>query len=350
MTSAPKAVPTASGRRAPRRAEPAVPVAFALVRMRSADDDHFARLLVRIAARQRQAEMLEDEIVALRHLLGAFSTAVLERVDTLLTEVRQARTVVADLEANLAEQDDTFDPELADVLARLAEQWTGLLMSGRHRLPDDGDLPDMATARNTGIPVGGPAAENAEQPTAEEDILFGRGARPTTPQREAARREAQTLYRDLARRYHPDWAASEDDRARREAIMQRVNSAYSDLDLVKLRRFAREIDPTIVAERTIGEKIAWAEAEIERLRRIIDGQREELARLQDTRAYKLWLQQQAGEAVFARVERDLSRERFRLARRLRELRREAERRKPVVAAAKPAPPRRRLLNGVRRPA
>lgn len=323
---------------------------FALVRVRRVEEDHFARLLVRIAARQRQAETLEEEIVALRHLLSQFSGAVLGRVDSLLTEVRQARAVVADLETSLAQQDELYDPELADVLARLAEQWTGLLMSGSHRLPEDPDGDGSPPITRTGVPVGGPAEEASGEGSEDEEALLGRGARQTTPQREAARREAQGLYRDLARRYHPDWAVSVDDRVRREAIMQRVNAAYSDLDLVQLRRFAREIDPTSVAERSIEDKIVWAEGEIDRLRRLIDGQQEELARLQDTRAYKLWLQQQAGEAVFARVERDLSRERFRLARRLRELRRQAERGRAPVAPAKPAPPRRRLLNGVRRPA
>jgi predicted nucleic acid-binding Zn-ribbon protein len=320
------------------------------VRIRQPEEDHFARLLVRIAARQRQAETLEEEIVALRQLLSAFSGAVLERVDSLLTEVRQARVVVADLEASLAQQDETYDPELADVLAKLAEQWTGLLMSGSHKLPDEGPAAEVPSVNRTGIPVGGPVDENGSEGNEDEEALLGRGARQTTPQREAARREAQGLYRDLARRYHPDWASSDSDRTRREAIMARVNAAYAELDLVQLRRFAREIDAAIVAEAKIEAKIAWAENEIDRLGRLIAGQQEELARLQDTRAYKLWLQQQAGEAVFARVERDLSRERFRLARRLRELRRQAERSKTPAAPPRPAPPKRRLLNGVRRPA
>lgn len=326
-------------------------VSRALVRVRLAEEDHFARLLVRIAARQRQAESLENEIIALRQLLSAFSSAVLDRVDGLLTEVRQARVVVSDLETSLADQDEEFDPAVAEVLAQLAEQWTGLLMRGSRRLHQDDGHPAAPPINRTGVPVGGPAEENTGEATAEEDILLGRGARPSTPQREAVRREAQGLFRDLARRYHPDWATSDDDRARRQAIMQKVNSAYSDLDLVQLRRFAREIDPTLVTERSIEDKIAWAENEISRLERIIDGQHDELERLQETRAYKLWLQQQAGEAVFARVERDLSRERFRLARRLRELRRDAERRGQAdTRSTVAAPPRRRLLNGVRRPA
>ncbi len=345
MTSAPEKTDSSRGQ---RPGHPRFAIDVFLVRVRRAEEDQFARLLVRIAARQRQAETLEEEIVALRQLLSAFSSAVLGRVDSLLTEVRQARIVVSDLENSLAQQDELYDPELADVLARLAEQWTGLLMSGSHRLPNDGEAPEAPSYNRTGIPVGGPAEEHGGDGSEDEEALMGRGARQSTPQREAARREAQALYRDLARRYHPDWASSEDDRSRREAIMQRVNVAYADLDLVQLRRFAREIDPTSVAERTIEDKIAWAEAEIDRLARLIDGQQDELARLQDTRAYKLWLQQQAGEAVFVRVERDLSRERFRLARRLRELRRQAERSKPSTAPPKPEPPRRRLLNGVRR--
>lgn len=303
---------------------------------------------MRIAVRQRQAEALETELIALREVLQEFTNAVLGRVDSLIAEVRHARSVVADLEARLAMDDEPLDPDIAAAVAEMAQKLTGLItdkMNGAGFEPDprlSGLFGDAS-----GIPLGGPAGEAGAEPDEEMGDEPLRPGRRNSPGREAARREAQALYRDLARRYHPDWARSEDDRAQREAIMQRVNAAYADLDLVALRRFARETDPAKVAQLSLDDKIRWAEAEITRLDRLIDGQSAELDRLQDTRAYRLWLQQQSGEAVFAKVERDLSRERFRLARRLRELRREIVKRQPAPEP-EPAPKPRRTVRRTRR--
>jgi hypothetical protein len=298
---------------------------------------------MRIAVRQRQAEALETEILALREVLQAFTAAVLGRVDTLIAEVRYARSIIADLEARLALDEEPLDPEIAEAVADMATRLTSLITDKLNGRAIESDPRFGSLYGNTaGIPLGGPAADAASADDAgdeEEPLLPGRR---NSPGREAARREARTLYRDLARRFHPDLATSDEDRVQREAVMQQVNRAYADLDLVALRRFARETDPARVAQFSLDDKIRWAEGEIARLDRVIEGQTAELARLQDTRAYRLWLQQQAGQAVFSRVERDLSRERFRLARRLRELRREIAKRQPV-AAPEPAPmPRRRV--------
>lgn len=289
-----------------------------IVRVRRAEEDHYARLLVRIAVRQRQTEGLETELLALREVLSEFATAVLDRVDTLIAEVREARVLVTDLEARFADGDDEFDPEIAAVLAEMAAKLAGLPLPEKPH--DETDPEDSADAGSKdGVPVGGPAGGGGSGDNGE---VIEPQERRYSPAREAAKIEAKALYRDLARRFHPDLARTDDERGHRDEIMQRVNAAYSELDLVTLRRMARKVDPTTVAERSLDDKIAWAVIEITRIDRVIGGQQAELFRLQDTRAYRLWLQQQAGEAVFSRVERDLSRERFRLARRLRALRRE----------------------------
>lgn len=59
------------------------------------------------------------------------------------------------------------------------------------------------------------------------------------------------LYRELARRFHPDLAASNAERAYRTAIMAAVNRAYSDHDIQALRDLAGELDPATIAELTL---------------------------------------------------------------------------------------------------
>ena len=65
-----------------------------------------------------------------------------------------------------------------------------------------------------------------------------------TPSKAAEKR----LYRELARRFHPDLAAGSAERAYRTAIMSAVNNAYSSRNIQALRDLAGELDPATVAE------------------------------------------------------------------------------------------------------
>ena len=79
--------------------------------------------------------------------------------------------------------------------------------------------------------------------------------------------EAKRLYIELAKRLHPDLARDDDDRQRRERIMQRVNEAFRLRDLPGLRAIHLESiaeDPRW-AERPVTDRLAWAEAELRRL-------------------------------------------------------------------------------------
>ena len=67
-----------------------------------------------------------------------------------------------------------------------------------------------------------------------------------TPQQE--KEAAKRLYRELARRFHPDLAAGAAERAYMTAIMASINIAYERQDVVALHNLAGEIDPTAVAE------------------------------------------------------------------------------------------------------
>lgn len=63
-------------------------------------------------------------------------------------------------------------------------------------------------------------------------------------EKEATRR----LYRELARRFHPDLAAGSGERAYMTAIMASINIAYERQDVSALHNLAGELDPTAVAE------------------------------------------------------------------------------------------------------
>ncbi len=55
--------------------------------------------------------------------------------------------------------------------------------------------------------------------------------------------EIKRLYRQLARRFHPDFALDEEDRNYRTAMMMAINTAYAVGDLERLKELALEPDP-----------------------------------------------------------------------------------------------------------
>jgi hypothetical protein len=75
----------------------------------------------------------------------------------------------------------------------------------------------------------------------EEDILL-----PTdTPRDKAAEKR---LYRELARRFHPDLAETTVEQAYRTEVMAAVNNAYAEQDIQALYDLAGELDPGELAE------------------------------------------------------------------------------------------------------
>ena len=76
-----------------------------------------------------------------------------------------------------------------------------------------------------------------------EEIVLPELATPKQ-EKEAAKR----LYRELARRFHPDLAAGTAERAYMTAIMSSINIAYEQQDVAALHNLAGELDPTAVAE------------------------------------------------------------------------------------------------------
>ena len=133
-------------------------------------------------------------------------------------------------------------------------------------------------------------------------------ARPRRPHVPAAARrwlateaiEAKRLYIELAKRLHPDLARTDDDRRRREAIMQRVNEAFRQRDLAGLRAIHQEslADDPAWSERSVTERLEWAEAEIRRLDTAMEEVRLALSRLRGGELFRLYTRYESGEPVF----------------------------------------------------
>lgn len=253
----------------------------ALVRVPEPDEHAFERRLRQVAARRRRLADLEAELTRLKEGIGRFEAVCRARVGGILADLRRVDASTADYRQRL---DRLRNPDAPD--------------------PDPEPEPEPEPD------------EDHEEELGEADRVAANGRGGTTGEATSNGRasaggggeaEAKRLYRDLAKRCHPDFARDDAERERREAMMQRVNEAYRARDLGTLRDLRRETeseDPTF-AQRPATERLAWAAAELERLDALLAAIKAEFDRLRGYELYRLWRRSEAGESVLDELEDDL---------------------------------------------
>lgn len=243
--------------------------------MPAVEEITYERRLTRIAARRRLLAEREAELARLKGALSRFTAHCEARIGDLLAELRRVNRAIADYERRLQRLDEYPRPD--ELPPDLAE-----------------DEPD-------------PAAwdEPASSVDAEDHVPPPHQTPPPRPRLDKqTETETKRLYRALAKRCHPDRAASTEDRVRRVEMMQRVNEAFRDRDLSALRaldRASRADDPAF-ARRPVSERLAWARAELTRLDSQLAAVAREIGWMRGTEAHRLWRRSEAGEDVFQDLE------------------------------------------------
>lgn len=95
----------------------------------------------------------------------------------------------------------------------------------------------------------------------------GRPESPPKTLKEDQRATLKQLYRQLARRFHPDLALDDADRAYRTGLMMAINAAYAAGDVARLERLALEPAHVSTAPLSDRELVEALEREVERCRR-----------------------------------------------------------------------------------
>ncbi len=145
------------------------------------------------------------------------------------------------------------EQRLGPVYARLEELEAQILEARAARTQDPDDLRRADEARARLMPI--PGVEELMHGWMDGHGLFPEAAAMLTdqavrpPQRVRPGEEARKLYRELARKAHPDLAQEEQERARREEFITRVNAAYARGDAAELRELAAEWEAGPVPER-----------------------------------------------------------------------------------------------------
>ncbi len=134
--------------------------------------------------------------------------------------------------------------------------------------------------------------------------------KPPTPTDE---RQVKRLYRQLARRFHPDLASDPQERAVRTEKMAAINSAYAARSLAELMALAEGVDmvslPSASQGQTEGQMIETLEEELRRIERRIKAIRFEIANVTNRSSVQLSMEakiaRRQGRDLLAEMKADL---------------------------------------------
>ncbi len=240
--------------------------------IREATNPHLRSLRTEIAERQEQIAQLELELFEMRSELAEFERLLEARVRPLERELERL----------------TNDLNRARRQAERRAQWGDRA--------DQEDIPDVVSQfeRAWRREPGAQQAPAHEVPSAERSNL-------------------RALYRELAKRFHPDLTTDPDQKKWREGVMAEINQAYQAKDLAALRALQNRPDrPPPAVEKTSEELTVEMQAEVIRLDAVIAKLQRQLNELAASELVQLQLSvsmaKQSGRDLLAEIARDLERE------------------------------------------
>jgi hypothetical protein len=204
----------------------------------------------------------------LRASLGALASPEEE-------ELRRRRQLCAQLEHRLAETEELYK-QLQEELRSIQRRYLKIVGPRLVELDEaEAELAEAIARRRPRDQRAQAAARRARRKArnsrAALDATMGLAEPPVPPPRPASLKK---LYRDVARRLHPDFSVDERDRRLREWFMAEANRAYQKGDEMKLRALVDDYQcnvETVAAEGPAGElvrairRFTWLKRRLNRL-------------------------------------------------------------------------------------
>jgi DNA repair exonuclease SbcCD ATPase subunit len=207
------------------------------------------------------------------------SSEIVHRLSPEEEELAAKREELARLESQLADQ----ELSLASLKAEMAA-FEGLYLRRVGVLYAELDewnarLAELR-AEQTGTPEA--QAEAAEARAQAEEAHSAAHGEAAEVQPFLPTADLKKLYREAAKRVHPDTATDDADRVRRERLMKEVNAAYAVGDEDALRRILADLDasPDAVQGAGVGADLIRVLRQLKQLRNRIAAIEQELAALQ----------------------------------------------------------------------
>lgn len=281
---APDPTPANPATQPTRRRRPATPAEGevpGLIRLPTPEERAYAEALAELETRRQRAADLQLELETLKLDLTRFEAEYHARVGHLFVELDRVRLACDECGRRIARLRTNVRSDLEDLEHDVAEAFA----KRRERI----------------------FAEEAESRRYQRTYAEERQRPTLAPDDEA---ELKRIYRELARRYHPDLARSDAERQRCEERMLRINAAYRDRDLGSLKDIAAasEPDSPAFARQTVTKRLEWARAELARIDGVITGLVEAIRRTRASDTYQLWQRAKADAGLLDRLATGITRE------------------------------------------
>lgn len=267
-------------------------MADAIVRSETPEEREYARYLGKVESRKRRVADLQADLQLLKEKLGIFNAEYHTRVGVLFVELDKSQLSIEEYEYRIAR-----------------------LHSNPDTAPDDLEQ----EARDHFSEKREEVHQDEEETRGYERTYREEQHRPQLNERSES--TLKSLFRDLAKRFHPDLARTDAERQQRDAIMKRVNAAFHERDIEELESISSEtvFEDVAFESRSLGDKLIWAIREVSRLDELIVSIAAERETLLTSDLAQLWQRQEAGDDVIKRLEQNARRDVERAQQRLQQL-------------------------------
>ncbi|MCP4423544.1 MAG: J domain-containing protein [Chloroflexi bacterium] len=176
-----------------------------------------------------QSETIYEKLTRLRAALAKAQDDLIDAETELADQMADIRAFEAEFEARagfLMAQLADLEAEVDDYLDRIKQRRNKQVFGANYRSADEQFRRTWQRPRRPAPPP------------------------PPPPPSPDVQKQIKKLYRQLARRFHPDLAANEADRAYRTEKMTAINDAYAARSLTELMVFAAEMETAVPQSRS----------------------------------------------------------------------------------------------------
>ncbi len=205
-------------------------------------------------------------------------------------ELESKKAILAELEEDLAGCELEYATLAAELLAfqRIYVEAVGELIAELDEL--EAQIAEVRARRQPKDEASEHNAEAARNRAAESARAYNEESKASLPKSEFIPTEdLQRLFRNVAKKIHPDLASNDADHAIREEMMKRANEAYQNSDVEKLRSILEEYEarPESVEGDDIGAKLVRVIRKIDLVNRRIVEIRNETKKLMGSELFIL---------------------------------------------------------------
>lgn len=188
--------------------------------------------------------------------MSTLSTSVPSRVRPEDEELAKKRNELAELESELADR-ELYCATLRAELASFERQYLKIVGTRYAELDEiKAQIAEQLSRQQAGNRQRREAAQQARK-EADDSRFAANAVASEDPERTPPSKELKSLYREVAKRVHPDLSTDTEDRKTRQRLMAEANRAYEMGDLARLQQILEEYDtcPEAVQGEGVGAEL-----------------------------------------------------------------------------------------------